>query len=245
MLVLGGLAAWAVIARSLMRNAWSDPRHGVLLFFGRRFLGFMHRPRVEGRAELFCPRPGPLIVVSNHTAGIDPMLIQVFARFPIYWMMAQDMRAPALEWFWQLYGVVFVDRRRSSSAGFREAVERLRAGGIVGIFPEGGLERPARTIRPFHPGVGTLVKRSGAPVLPLIVRGTPEVDPAWASLWHRSRSVIEVREILEYRDSGMDAGEITADLRRRYLLWTGWPETPEPGPGGMENQGASERAASR
>jgi len=235
-LVLGilGLVAWAFVARWLMRSPLKgDAVGGVFFAFGRAYVRLAHGLRVHGRAAI--PRlgedqraPGPLIVIANHTAGIDPVLIQAAVPFHIRWMMAEDMRLGQLEWLWQWLRVIFVSRTSRDSIGTREAIRHLQAGGVIGIFPEGGLERPAYQLLPFQPGIGLLIKRTGARVLPVIVDGTPQVDPAWASLWSPSRSRLRFKPPLDYSHSEMSAAEIAKDLRQRFMEWTGWGLNDEP-----------------
>ncbi len=221
------LVAWvllALFARRLLRNPWGTVPHGIFWVLGGPYRRLVHRLRVLGRADLLHrPPPGPLIILANHTAGVDPILIQSVCTRPIRWIMAEDMREPVLAWIWDLFGVIFVDRRARRAQGLREAIRHLRAGGVVGIFPEGGLERPPRRLRPFEPGIGVLVQRTGAPVLPVVIRGTPHVSPAWASLWHPSRSVLEVGELIQVPpDKAGDARAITRMLESRFDALTGW-----------------------
>src|SRR5690606_15597843 len=110
---------------------------------------------------------GPLIVVANHTAGVDPILTSAACPFQIRWIMAQDMRLPWLNWFWRWQRVIFVSRTGRDRGSVREALAHLKDGGVIGIFPEGGLERPPRQILPFRRGVGLLIAKAGVPVLPV------------------------------------------------------------------------------
>lgn len=217
------LIAWAFACRRLLDNPREDFSAGVVWHTMRLYARLVHRVRIEGTVNLPLQRfPGPLILVSNHTAGIDPLLVQSVCRFEIRWVMAQDMRHPLLEWFWQLANVIFVDRAAGDAMGAREAIRHVRSGGVLGIFPEGGLERPPRTIMPFLAGVGLIIKRTEAPVLPVVVRDTPVADQAWTSLLRLSRSVVTFHTPIRYSKS--DAPEkIAMDLRSRYAQWTGWP----------------------
>lgn len=225
---------WALAARSLMRAPLrNDPNAGLFWLVGVTYARVMHRLTVKGRAAIppLGPHgrpPGPLIVIANHTAGVDPVLIQAAAPFHIRWMMAEDMRLPQLEWMWTWLRVIFVSRTNRDSMGAREAIRHLNAGGVIGIFPEGGLERPGFELLPFQAGVGLLIKRTGARVLPAIVDGTPQVDPAWASLWTPSKSCVHFKPTLDYSHSTLSPAEIAADLRRRFHEWTGWPLNDEP-----------------
>lgn len=237
-LVLGilGLVAWAFVARWLTRAPLpNDPNAGLFFAFGRTYVRLFHGLRVRGRAAIPTVGkgergPGPLIVIANHTAGIDPVLIQAAVPFHIRWMMAEDMRLGQLEWLWQWLRVIFVSRTSRDSLGAREAIRHLQAGGVIGIFPEGGLERPAFQLLPFQPGIGLLIKRTRARVLPVIVDGTPQVDPAWASLWKPSQSRIHFKPTLDYSHSELSAAEIAQDLRQRFMEWTGWPLNDDPAP---------------
>lgn len=228
----------------LRANPLGDVRSGLMFAWTRFYLRMFHRMEVRGLEHVpTTESPGPLVVVANHTAGIDPLLVQVHCPFWIRWMMAQDMRVPQLEFLWRWARIIFVDRSRGELASVRESLRELRAGGVLGIFPEGGIERPAEQVRPFEPGVGMLIARSGARVLPAIIRGTPPVDPAWASLWHRGRAIVEFFPIIEY-DAGMKPDEIARDLRERYMQWTGWPANNSPqGPAGLGKKQRRERTA--
>src|SRR5690606_28478224 len=89
-------AAWflfALGARTLLNNPRAEPLAGLALVFIRLYARFFHALRVEGGEHV--PRslhPGPLILVCNHTAGVDPLLVQAAVPFEIRWMMARDMQ---------------------------------------------------------------------------------------------------------------------------------------------------------
>ncbi|MEM7755128.1 MAG: lysophospholipid acyltransferase family protein [Planctomycetota bacterium] len=229
-ITLGVLALLGVLVVGIWgRQVLNNPKDGefdagVLFWLARRYNTWVHALRIRGRHNIPKERtPGPLIVVSNHTAGLDPVIIQADCPFFIRWMMAKDMRAPVLEWFWTYWKIIFVNRENADGQSVREAVRELKEGGVIGIFPEGALERPPRQVLPFQDGIGLIIRRSKARVLPVVVDGTPQFNPAWASLWKPSQSIVRFYPVIDYADSGMSAKEIADDLRQRYLDWTGWP----------------------
>ncbi|MCE7972449.1 MAG: 1-acyl-sn-glycerol-3-phosphate acyltransferase [Leptolyngbya sp. PLA2] len=220
---------WAAAARRLNTGPRGDVESGLVWRFLRLYGRLMHRVRYEGLENLpDSTAPGPLLVVSNHTAGVDPVLVQAACPFFIRWMMAKDMKLDALGWLWAWTEIITVDRDGREVVAAREALRHLQNGGVIGIFPEGTLERPPRSVMPFLPGVGLIVKRAGVRVLPVIIEGTPQVDPAWGSLWRRSRSVVAFKPVIDYTGSGLKPHEIADDLRRRYVEWTGWPARDPP-----------------
>lgn len=233
------LARWVVTAATR-----EDAESGVVLRAFQVYARVVHRLRVEG-AEHIPPAhapgtpeaggaPGPLVIVANHTAGVDPILIQAACAFEISWVMAEDMAKPGLEPLWKLGRVIKIDRTSGDSMGVREAIRRLRAGGVIGVFPEGHIERPPRKILPFAPGVGLFIARTGASVLPIVVDGAPQVDPAWSSLWRTSRSRLTVLPVRRYARRGepgaKSAHQIAQDLREVFLRATGWPANDDPRP---------------
>ncbi len=196
---------------------------GLLFMLGFGYARGMHDLQVETEDGAFDDLGGPMIVVSNHTAGVDPILISTAVPTKIHWLMADDMRIRGMGWFWNWAGVIFIARNRHGRTGLRRARKHLDEGGVIGIFPEGKIERPAKQLLKFAPGVGVLVKRSGARVLPVIIEGTPtEAANAWDSLWTRSNTRVRVMKPIDYSDSGMSNAQIAQDLHRRYAEWTGW-----------------------
>lgn len=220
---VAALIALGFITAILSRNPRNDPMVGLLIVAMRLFARFVQRARYLGRENVATHmHPGPLIVVSNHTAGADVPLIQAACPFEIRWMMARSMQVEFLQWFWEWARVIGVDVGGRDSTALREAIRHVEQGGVLGIFPEAGLERPPRQIMPFQPGVGLLIKKTGAKVLPVVIDGTPQVDPAWRSLWRFGRATVQFHEPIDYAAMGLSASEIVADLQRRYLDWTGW-----------------------
>ena len=221
LLVIAALAGGRVYGRR-----WSPALpavDGLLYLLGFAYARGVHDLRVEVEDGALDDLGGPMIVVCNHTAGVDPILVSLSVPTKIRWMMADDMRLRGIDWFWNWMGVIFVARNRHGRTGLRRARKHLAEGGVIGIFPEGRIERPAKRLMPFAPGVGVLVQRSGARVLPVIIEGTPtEAKDAWSSLWMRSATRVRVMKPIDYKDSEKGNAEIAKDLHERYARWTGW-----------------------
>ncbi|MBM4109033.1 MAG: 1-acyl-sn-glycerol-3-phosphate acyltransferase [Phycisphaerae bacterium] len=216
--ILALWTAWAVLCAVIRDNPRGDFTTGVLYHLIRLHARAIHRLRVAGARHLPSD-PGPLIVVSNHTAGVDPLLIQAACPFEVRWMMGADMMVPAGRALWEHARVIPVDRARGDSAALRDAIRHLRAGGVLGVFPEGGIETPPGTPRPFEPGLGLLIARTGATTLPVVVDGTPRAVTAWGSLFTPSRSRVTFHEPIPASALPGTPPEIVADLEARYRAW--------------------------
>lgn len=213
--------AWAIAAHALVRGPRGLADAGLFWRLSQAYAAGFHRLRVEGREHLpdtACP--GPMIVVANHTSGVDPVLIQSACRFEIRWMMAADMQLPAARRLWEWTGVIPVERTARDTRALRDALRHLHRGGVVGVFPEGGIGRPRGVLLPFLPGVGLMIQRSGAPVLPMVLEGTPDAPTAYESLWKPSRSRLRIMPLRHYGPADRHEA-ITRDLEERFLGWTG------------------------
>ncbi len=219
------LLLWALLARRLLENPRGEVLYGMLQLVGWAYARVFHAARYHGQENL--PRSVPpegLIVVANHTAGVDPFLIQVgWLTTEIRWVMTAEMRVEAFGPLWEWLEIIFVGnrpdpssstRRHSELASIKEMIRHVKSGGILGIFPEGRIARPRGTLATFQPGVGTIVSKSGAKVLPIFIEGTPETQSAWSSLYFPGRC--RVRYFPLYDPSGKKPDQIVADLQSLY-----------------------------
>ena len=221
------VAAWGLLCLfswQVYRNPRGDFETGVIVLIMKFIARFVQRLEVRGGDNIPMGRsPGAFIVIANHTSGVDPILLQAAVDFEIRFMMGADMAIPAFRKFWEWSGIIPVDRFRGDRTSVRVAMRHLEAGGVLGIFPEGGIERPARRLLPFMSGVGLLVRKTGAPVLPVIISGTPYGDSAFSTILKPGRAVVDFKTMIDYGSSGLSAEEIAADLLERFHSWTGWP----------------------
>jgi 1-acyl-sn-glycerol-3-phosphate acyltransferase len=140
------------------------------------------RPTVEGIDNV--PPTGPVIVASNHVSFADSLVIPIVAPRKVVFLAKQDYftgRGPknALQraWFTGM-GMVPVDRddTRSALASLDIALGVLEQGEAFGIYPEGTRSRDGRLYR-GRTGVAHLALTSGAPVVPVGLSGTENLQP--------------------------------------------------------------------
>lgn len=232
---------WAALAHALaaLSPRPNDINVSLAIIFARLHARLVQGLRVSGREHIPTSRhPGPLVVVANHTSGLDPMLVQSVCPFEIKWMMAKDMQHPRFAWLWELADVISVNRvevagengetiqRGNDSAAARLAIKYLKSGGVVGVYPEGRIAPPGRIV-PFAPGVGLLVSRGNARVLQVIIEGTARTEELATALLVPARARLRFLPMREY--AGMSAAEIAADLERRLIVETGWRLESAPG----------------
>ncbi len=124
------------------------------------------------------PRHGGAVLAINHTAHVD----FIFAGFAVYKANRRLVRFMAKKSIWssplagtimRMCGHIPVDRH-AGAEGYRLAVEALRAGRIVGVYPEATLSR-AFEIKELKTGAVRMAAETGAPILPTIVWGAQRI----------------------------------------------------------------------
>lgn len=128
--------------------------------------------RVEGRENL--PATGACLLVANHINWYDPPAIEFALGIPIRYMAKRELFAiPIIGFALWAAGNFPVRRGESDRRALETALRVLGAGCPVGFFPEGTRSKEGR-MRRAKAGVGFLARRSGAPIVPVGVIGTPQ-----------------------------------------------------------------------
>lgn len=142
-------------------------------------LGYPHfrlasRPRVLHR-ERVRRLSGGFLLAANHVSPFDcPLLMMVTPRM-IWWLsVAEFFQRRWSRWFLTALGAMPLDRNRPDPRTVRRVVSHLRAGRVVGIFPEGRLRPGADSVLhggKLDEGVCRLAGLAGVPILPCVVLG--------------------------------------------------------------------------
>jgi glycerol-3-phosphate dehydrogenase (NAD(P)+) len=133
------------------------------------------------------PAEGPFILASNHRSFLDPFVIGMMARRPLYFMTKKEafINRP-VAWVLSALGAYPIDRGASDQEAMATTKAILERGDGVLIFPEGTRTRPGPLGRPKR-GVGRLALEMGVPVIPVALIGTEAVRNGWRIRPHKVR----------------------------------------------------------
>ncbi len=156
--------------------------------FLMRFLAWLlihsfYRVDKEGLERI--PEEGACVIVCNHVSFVDAIVISACVRRPIRFVMDHRIFAvPVLNFIFRTMRTIPIASAKEDAAmkerAFEDVAKALKAGEIVGIFPEGKLTQTGE-LNPFRPGLQRILEQSPVPVIPLALRGL------WGSFFSRSQ----------------------------------------------------------
>lgn len=126
---------------------------------------------------------GPLILVGNHRAGVDPLLVQAAVDRPLCFMMAREYYQAMwyARWMLDACGVIPVNPGGANRHSLEAAIKAVRGGSVLCLFPEGAAN-PDIPLQRILPGAVIVAMESGAPIMPFRITGTWPFDHV--HLWH-------------------------------------------------------------
>jgi CMP/dCMP kinase len=166
--------------------------------------------RLESRGRDNIPATGPVLLVANHSSVLDPPLVGGSARRQLCFLAKAELfRVPLFGGLIRRLNASPIRREGADPTALRTAMRVLEGGGALLIFPEGtrgeeGVVRAAKT------GAGMLAVLSGAPVVPVYVRGSGRAWPRGRRLPRPAKVSVTFGEPFKF------PAERGADRKRQY-----------------------------
>ncbi len=156
-----------------LRGRGDPPLYAVLRVLCRVLIAPLYRYTARGGHLL--PREGGVILAVSHKSWWDP----IFAAMPLERPVRPMAKVELFEsWLSRevvsRLGAFPIHRGKGDIEALRVSLSIVARGGVLLMFPEGTRFHDDE-IHPFHPGIAMLAARSGAPVVPIAVRGTRQM----------------------------------------------------------------------
>ena len=177
------------------------------LFFGFRII---HR---EGVIQT-----GPAILATNHQSFFDPPLAGNACDRAIYFLAKRSlMNVPVLGWLLPKLNVIPVNLESIDRSALKALIRVVRGGDCALVFPEGS-RTPDGSLQPALPGVGLLIAKTLAPVVPMRIFGAFDAWPIHGKIHLFRRITIVVGEPIHFSEADLNPREgLYARLSQRVM----------------------------
>lgn len=160
------------------------------------------RYRVVGAENII--EEGPCIIAANHASFLDPPLAGVACQRAIHYLARKSL----LDWpimgpLMPEWNVIPVDPKNAERSALMGIIRVVRAGGAALIFPEGTRSKDGN-LQPAQPGIGMIIAKTGAPVVPMRIFGSFDAFPRDRKMPRRAPITVIVGKPLYF-----DAKELT------------------------------------
>lgn len=147
--------------------------HKVAYKFFKGILGLVfriyYRPKFENKEVI--PKEGPIIVCGNHIHILDQCLPIICTKRMIHYMAKKEYFDGKFAWFFKATGCISVNRQIHDSEAKDHALEILKNGYALGIFPEGTRNKTDAALLPFKMGAVSMAQKTGATLVPYAITG--------------------------------------------------------------------------
>lgn len=186
----------------------------IFRFLCRVIFTLIGKPSVTGQLNI--PRKGPFVLVANHQSIIDPLLLMALFPHRITFLAASYLfKIPLVGLLVRAGGALPVSSGQRGIKSMRESLSRLSAGGIIGLFPEGGVSFDGQ-LKPFRSGWAYFALKTGSPALPVAISGSGDVLPPGTYLPRRAGRIrVNIGELVPVEEKAKMRQEDLEELNRK------------------------------
>jgi 1-acyl-sn-glycerol-3-phosphate acyltransferase len=194
-------------------NPWYFTIYHLTRLIARVFFRF----RVLHRERLI--QEGPVILAMNHESYLDPPFAGIACRRAIYFLARKSLLGvPVLGWILPKLNVIPVDQEGGDRSALKALIRILRANHCALVFPEGSRTLNGK-LQPPLPGIGFVIAKTLAPVVPMRIFGAHRALPRGGGKLRFCPITIVVGEPLRFSAADVDGNgrEVYPRLSQRVM----------------------------
>ncbi len=165
------------------------------------------------------PKEGPMILAMNHQSYLDPPLAGICCDREIFYLARKTLlKWPILGPLFPKLNVIPVDQDRADMSALKAIIKLVRAGQGTVIFPEGSRTLDGQ-LQPAQPGLGLVIAKTLAPVIPMRIFGAHEAFPRGSSKIRPHPITIVVGEPMRFTEADLQGPtrEVYQGLAERVM----------------------------
>ena len=129
----------------------------------------IYKPAFVGTENI--PENGRIILAGNHTSNLDCILVAGSTKRCVHFLAKDELMKGPLKYIFGSLGIIPVNRRTKDPQAINIAEEYLKDEKLIGIFPEGTINRTDDIIMPFKFGAVKMANDVSTPIIPFTITG--------------------------------------------------------------------------
>ncbi len=129
----------------------------------------IYKPSIIGKRNI--PENGRVVLAGNHTNYFDCLLVACATKRCVHYLAKDELMKGPLKYVFKGLGIIPVNRRTKDPNAVRYAEEYLTNDQVIGIFPEGTINRTDDVIMPFKFGAVKMANDTSSPIVPFAITG--------------------------------------------------------------------------
>jgi 1-acyl-sn-glycerol-3-phosphate acyltransferase len=194
-----------------------NPYYWVGYHFSRLLARIFFRFRIIHRERMI--QSGPVIVAMNHQSYLDPPLAGNACDRAIYFLARRSLlTVPVLRWLLPKLNVIPVNQEGIDRSALKALIQVIKAGNGALVFPEGSRTLDGN-LQPGLPGIGLVIAKTLAPVVPMRIFGAHEALPRGGGRMRFHPITVVVGQPIHFTASDLqDRGrDVYAQLSQRVM----------------------------
>ena len=134
----------------------------------------LFRPRIKGIENI--PKNENYILAGNHTKWLDPVMLVAIVKDEIHFLAKDSLFKGITKPIVKGMGAIPVNRKIHDHQALENAIDALRKGAVIGIFPEGTINREKKEpTLPFKIGAVKMANTTNTKIIPFVITGKYKV----------------------------------------------------------------------
>jgi 1-acyl-sn-glycerol-3-phosphate acyltransferase len=147
---------------------------------------------------------GPVILAMNHESYLDPPLVGISSGREVYFLARKTLLdAPVFGWLLPKLNVVPVDQEGADRSALKALIRIVKSGKATVVFPEGARTLDGK-LQPAQPGLGFVIAKTLAPVIPMRIFGAHEAMPRGGGRLRLKRITIVYGEAMQFTAADLE-----------------------------------------
>lgn len=168
-------------------------------------LKVLFRPTAIGTENI--PEDGAIIFAGNHRHAFDPVVVMTHTKRIVHYMAKESLFKGLHGILFKHLGLIKVYRTKNNPEAIQSAVELLKQGGTLGIFPEGTRNKTEEPLLKFKHGATKIAKEANSKIVPFAIKGEYKL--------FRKKLIIEFGKPIDVSDMEV---EVATDYIRNEVL---------------------------